>query len=100
MKIISRNVRGLGGLEKRKEVRKLVEDLKPFTFCIQETKLQNCNVFHGSNLWGSSSHGFSYRPSVGASGGLLTLWDTSEVEVWSTESNEYASAHNRYQVIK
>ncbi|MCI60493.1 cytochrome P450, partial [Trifolium medium] len=39
--------------------------------------------------WGSSHHAFSYRPSVGASGGLLTLWDSSEVEVWSTESYEH-----------
>ncbi|MCI48582.1 cytochrome P450, partial [Trifolium medium] len=32
-------------------------------------------------------HVFSYRPSVGASGGLLTLWD--EVEVWSSEGREH-----------
>ncbi|GAU42656.1 hypothetical protein TSUD_398610 [Trifolium subterraneum] len=38
---------------------------------------------------GSSPHAFSYRPSVGASGGLLTLWDPSEVDVWSTESREH-----------
>ncbi|GAU35629.1 hypothetical protein TSUD_30470, partial [Trifolium subterraneum] len=42
-----------------------------------------------STLWGNSSHAFSYRPSVGASAGLLTLWDTSEVEVWSTVSCEH-----------
>ncbi|PNX62959.1 cysteine-rich receptor-like protein kinase, partial [Trifolium pratense] len=41
-----------------------------------------------STLWGNSPHGFSYRPSVGASGGLLTLWDTTEVQVWSSESFE------------
>ncbi|PNX55283.1 cysteine-rich receptor-like protein kinase, partial [Trifolium pratense] len=41
-----------------------------------------------STFWGNSPHGFSYRPSVGASGGLLTLWDTAEVEVWSSESFE------------
>ncbi|PNX89483.1 cytochrome p450, partial [Trifolium pratense] len=80
MKIVSWNIRGLGGLEKRKEVCKLVGDLKPFILCLQETKLQRCDVLLCSNLWGNSSHGFSYRPSVGASGGLLTLWDSSEVE--------------------
>ncbi|XP_045831047.1 exodeoxyribonuclease-like [Trifolium pratense] len=89
MKIISWNIRGLGGFEKRKEVLKLVGDLKPFIICLQETKLQSCDVFLCSTLWGSSSHAFSFRPSVGASGGLLTLWDTSEVEVWSTESREH-----------
>ncbi|CAJ2632329.1 unnamed protein product [Trifolium pratense] len=50
-----------------------------------------------STLWGNSSHGFSYRSSVGASGGLLTLWDSSEVEVWSTESREHVLwCHGRF----
>ncbi|GAU43582.1 hypothetical protein TSUD_27840 [Trifolium subterraneum] len=39
-------------------------------------------------LWGNSPHDFSYRPSVGESGGLLSIWDSNEVEVWSTESRE------------
>ncbi|PNX88720.1 cysteine-rich receptor-like protein kinase, partial [Trifolium pratense] len=54
----------------------------------RETKLQSCDDSICSTLWGNSSHGFSYRPSVGASGGLLTLWDTAEVTVWSSESFE------------
>lgn len=40
MKIISFNVRGLGGWEKRREVRKLVNEHSPWVLCIQETKLQ------------------------------------------------------------
>ncbi|XP_045791342.1 uncharacterized protein LOC123886049 [Trifolium pratense] len=97
MKIISWNIRGLGGPEKRKEVRQMVGELKPFILCIQETKLQNCDTFLSSTLWGSSSHGFSYRPSAGASRGLLTLWDSSEVEVWSTESREHVLwCHGRF----
>ncbi|CAJ2633139.1 exodeoxyribonuclease-like [Trifolium pratense] len=89
MKIISWNIRGSSEFEKRKEVHKLVGDSKPFILCLQETKLQSCDVFLCSTLWGSLPHAFSFRPSVGASGGLLTLWDTSEVEVWSTESREH-----------
>ncbi|CAJ2638568.1 unnamed protein product [Trifolium pratense] len=59
--------------------------------------MQNCDAILGSSLWGSSFHGLSYRPSVGASGGLLTLWDTSEVEVWSTESHDYVLwCHERF----
>jgi hypothetical protein len=73
MKIITWNIRGLGGLEKRKEVRKLVGDLNPSIVCLQETKLQTCDVFLCSSLWGNSPHAFSYRPSAEASGGLLTL---------------------------
>ncbi|GAU32654.1 hypothetical protein TSUD_219040 [Trifolium subterraneum] len=80
---------GLGGLEKRKEVRRMVGDQKPLFLCLQETKLHTCDVFLCSALWGTSPHDFSYRPSVGASGGLLSIWDSSEVEVWSTESRKH-----------
>ncbi|WJX63191.1 hypothetical protein P8452_48110 [Trifolium repens] len=97
MKIITWNIRGLGGLEKRKEVRKLVGDLNPSIVCLQETKLQTCDVFLCSSLWGNSPHAFSYRPSAEASGGLLTLWDSSEVEVWSSESRDYVLwCHGRF----
>jgi len=34
MKIISYKVRGLGGFEKRNEVRKLVGEKKPFVLCL------------------------------------------------------------------
>lgn len=37
MKLISWNVRGLGGVEKRKEVHKLVGEKHPFILCLQET---------------------------------------------------------------
>ncbi|CAJ2662016.1 unnamed protein product [Trifolium pratense] len=64
---------------------------------VEETKLQNCDVLLCSSLWGSSFHGFSFRPSVGASGGILTLWDSSEVEMWWTESREHVLwCHGRF----
>jgi hypothetical protein len=34
MKVVSFNVRGLGGDEKRAEVRRLVHEKKPFVLCI------------------------------------------------------------------
>ncbi|GAU25531.1 hypothetical protein TSUD_280160 [Trifolium subterraneum] len=45
---------GLGGLEKRKDVRKLVGDQNPLFLCLQETKLHSCDVFLGSALWVAS----------------------------------------------
>lgn len=38
MKLISWNVRGLGGFEERREVRQLVTEKSLFILCIQETK--------------------------------------------------------------
>jgi exonuclease III len=51
MKIVSWNIRGLGGLEKRKEVRKLVGDLCPYILCLQETKLQTFDASLSLALW-------------------------------------------------
>jgi exonuclease III len=97
MKILSWNVRGLGGLEKRKEVRGLIGEMQPWIVCIQETKLGSCDDFLCGSMWGNVLCDFSYRPSVGASGGVLTMWDTSAVEVWSTVSLAHAlMIHGRF----
>jgi exonuclease III len=97
MKIVSWNVRGLGRLDKRKEVCKLVREKNPFIVCLQETKVQNCDDLLSRSLWGSSSLCYSFRPSVGSSGGLLTLWDTSEVDIWSSMSRDHVLwCHGRF----
>jgi hypothetical protein len=67
MKVVSWNVRGLGRVDKRKEVRNLVREKKPLIVCLQETKLQACDDSVCTSVWGSSPFGFSFRPSVGAS---------------------------------
>ncbi|KAK2421839.1 DNA-(apurinic or apyrimidinic site) endonuclease [Trifolium repens] len=89
MKIVSWNVRGLGRVDKRKEVRKLVGEKNPLIVCLQETKLQACDDFLCKSVWGDSPCSFSFRPSAGASGGLLTIWDTTEVEVWSSINRDH-----------
>jgi hypothetical protein len=79
MRLLSWNVRGLCGLEKRKEVKELVREKYPFVFCLQETKMQSIDDFLCTSIWGPLNCDYSFSPSVGASGGLLTVWDTSEV---------------------
>lgn len=96
MKIISWNVRGLGGFAKRPEVRKLINEKNPSIVCIQETKLSVIDVMCAS-LWGSSTQSYSFRPAVGASGGLLIMWDSSVVEVWSSFSMQHVLIiHGRF----
>jgi len=89
MKIISWNVWGLGGFEKRREVCNLVREKKPLILCIQETKLVRIDVQLSQSLWGGVDVEFSFQPSIGASGGLLSLWDSKEVVVWSSWSFEH-----------
>jgi len=68
MKIISYNVRGLGGFEKISEVRKLVTEKMPFVLCLQESKLSTADDLMLKSFWESSLTGYSFQPSVGASG--------------------------------
>jgi exonuclease III len=82
MKIISYNVRGLGGFEKRSEVKRLLIDKKPFVVRLQETKLCTVDDLLVKAIWGTSSMGYSFQPSKGASGGLLTVWNCNVVQVW------------------
>jgi len=82
--MLSWNVRGLGGMEKRKEVKELVKEKYPFVLCLQETKMQSIYDFVCTSIWGPLNCDYSFSPSVGASGGLLTVWNTSEVEVWAS----------------
>ncbi|KAK2444628.1 DNA-(apurinic or apyrimidinic site) endonuclease [Trifolium repens] len=89
MKIISWNVRGLERMDKRKEVRKLVGEKNTFIVCQRETKVPVCDDFLCSAVWGNTPFGFSYRPSAGVSGGLLSIWDPTEVKVWSSLSQDY-----------
>jgi len=92
MKLLSWNVRGLGGAVKKREVSHLVREKKPFILCIQETKLQVLDAFDCRSIWGDDKVDFSYQRSAGASGGLVTLWDLSEVEVWSSASLDHVLA--------
>lgn len=89
MKIISWNVRGLGGFEKRREVNQLVREKNPFILCLQESKLSVVNDLVCKALWNDSSVDFSFKPSIGASGGLITLWNCNEVEVWFSFTMEH-----------
>ena len=64
----------------------MVKFYRPWILCVQETKLEIINDFFCASLWGNPYHSYSYRPSVGASGGILTIWDTTEVDVMITRS--------------
>jgi len=52
MKVISYNVIGLGGIEKRAEVLRLIQDKQPVVICLQESKLNVLNDFFYQNSLG------------------------------------------------
>ena len=84
MKVLTYNVRDLGGGERRAEVRRLVNEKQPMVLCLQESKWQVVTDVMIKHMWGDVPCDYSYCASVGASGGLVTVWDTSRIVVWAS----------------
>jgi hypothetical protein len=84
------------GLQKdRKSVNLFQKKILPLFVC--KTKLSVIDDTLSLSLWGAPSHYYYFRPSVGASGGLLIMWDTTCVEVWSSVSIEHVLIiHGRF----
>lgn len=77
MTTISWNCRGLGAQIKRAQVRKLIHTHNPsFTF-IQETKIENLNPKLIRSIWSGDDIRWCASPSIGNSGGFLSLWKNS-----------------------
>jgi exonuclease III len=71
MKIVSWNVRGLGRVDKRNEVRKLVREKNPLVVCLQETKLQTCDDFLCTVVWEARRLVYHFAPLSGHRAGYL-----------------------------
>ena len=56
----------------------------PLVLCVQETKLISVDDYCVKSFWGDAQCGYSYKPYVGASGGLITEWDSTQLNVWSS----------------
>ncbi|XP_057746795.1 uncharacterized protein LOC130966053 [Arachis stenosperma] len=75
MIISSWNIRGLGGDGKLRMVKELKRKHRLDMLGLVETKRQLVTRFDVVNLCGNSCVGWEYVESVGASGGLLLMWD-------------------------
>jgi exonuclease III len=69
------NVRGLGQRRKRDDVRAAIDSFLPSVMCLQETKQTNISNFFASSFLPPSLRSFVFKPSEGASGGIVTAWD-------------------------
>ncbi|GLT87102.1 hypothetical protein SLE2022_052020 [Rubroshorea leprosula] len=77
MKVLSFNVRGLGNMVKRRELDRLVRVEKPNLLFLQETKLEGVEEGLCKKLWYSDDFDWNMKSSVGASRGLICMWDKS-----------------------
>ena len=80
LKIVSWNVRGLNEQEKQLQVSNLIRKWKADIVCLQETKMELINRGVICSLWGGQHVDWLYLGSMGASGGVLLMWDNRVVE--------------------
>lgn len=78
MIVLSFNVRGLGGSLKRKKIKELVRSHRVDFLAVQETKMEVISESLCISLWGYQDCDWVYLPSVGRSGGILSMWRKSE----------------------
>ncbi|GJY66889.1 RNA-directed DNA polymerase, eukaryota [Tanacetum coccineum] len=74
---ISLNCNGLGGSSKHNWIKELVSKYRPAFFGIQETKLESVSQAIIRNLWPGIEGDFVASNSLGALGGILTMWDSN-----------------------
>lgn len=78
MSFLSWNVRGLGNLEKKTEVRNLISKNNVDWIGLTETKLREISKYDVACIWGNSYFDFSVcNASPTLSGGLLVIWCTN-----------------------
>jgi exonuclease III len=90
------NVRGLNSESRQREVRSKIYECDSDIICLQETKCENFDW----PLIRTFCPNFYFSPSVGASGGILVIWNSSvycgmlvEVQRFGIRIN-FTSMHN------
>lgn len=81
MNISFHNIRGYGSLANKKHITQLIRR-EDFNVCfIQETKLKEVDENFVFALWGNKDMDWSFKGANGRSGGLLTMWKKSFLDV-------------------
>lgn len=80
MKILSWNIRGINNEIARANLGDLIKDTKADVICLQETKCDDENRLKKSYPFNTGFYGFVCQPSLGLSGGLVTLWSQNNVK--------------------
>ena len=90
IKILFWNIRGLNSQEKWDAVRDKISESACQVLCLQETKRETFDYFYIKRFCPKPLDQFAFFPSVGASGGLLTVWNSSIFVGSIVQMNSYA----------
>ena len=92
MKVVSLNIRRLGGGIKRKYIKDLISKEQADMICLQETKCDEISkelVFH---LWGSNDIGWIEVGARNNKRGIITMWRNNQFQlVNSVKGNNFSA---------
>ena len=80
LKILTWNARGLNNRDKRLRIKNMIKDWHADVICLQETKLELITTQIVCSLWRCQFVDWMFLRSIGASGGILVMWDKRVVE--------------------
>lgn len=89
-KILFWNIRGINSQEKWDAIKDKVSKSACQVICLQETKRENFDIFYIKKFCPRNIDHFAFSPSIGASGGFLTAWNSSIFYGIVIQSNSYA----------
>lgn len=90
LSFLSWNVRGLGQTDRCEDVLSALISQRPTVAALQETKLTTLTPSKKKLFLPSRLASCATRPSIGASGGILTAWDSSVLSLCSSNANEFS----------
>lgn len=89
-KILFWNIRGINSQEKWDALGDKISESACQVLCLQETKRGIFDNFYIKKFCPRNLDKFAYSPSLGASGGLITIWNSSLFEGSLVQANSYA----------
>ena len=87
--ILNWNIRGINSSDKWSAISNKIEESNCVVLCLQETKRDNFDPSYIRNFAPKRLGKFSFLPSNGASGGLLTAWNDSILDGEVIFQNKY-----------
>ena len=76
-KILNWNIRGINAVEKHLALFSKIEESGCTVNCLQETKREIFDLAYIRKIFPKRFSKFAYLPSIGASGGLIIIWNDS-----------------------
>ena len=73
--IVDWNIRGINSQMRWDEIRAKADESNCHVMCLQETRREHFDHSYIRNFCPRRINQFAYSPSVGSSGGIITLWN-------------------------